>query len=248
MGLMKKNWGVGGKGLNKPCIALGLGFSEAPRTGLSLLQLVTAQLSASLGAASSRGWMLHFSFFWVGFPPTSYSAWAAYCFPAVHGGFLVHVQHPSFYSGNNNNKKTPTTKPNSKALLGEICWSAEIKTFPQGGMMKLWQSPGRFLPKWPGGTCPTAKKGRCQVPSWGLCMSRALWLLIQGRLGTAPDLGTVKQFKLFFNYCASKVGSGLGSAENWLVWLWSSLNSFSVYWGEKPSGSVCICFDSLHQF
>lgn len=94
----KKNWGVGGKDLNKPCIALGLGFSEAPRTGLSLLQLVTAELSASLGAVSSQGWMLHFSFFWAGFPPTSYSAWAAYCFPAVHGGFLVHVQHPSFYS------------------------------------------------------------------------------------------------------------------------------------------------------
>lgn len=50
----KKKCG-GGKGLNKPCIALGLGFSEASRTGLSLLQSVTAQLSASLGTESSQG-------------------------------------------------------------------------------------------------------------------------------------------------------------------------------------------------
>lgn len=44
-----------GMGLNKPCIALGPGFCKAPRMGLSLLQSVTAQLSASLGTESSQG-------------------------------------------------------------------------------------------------------------------------------------------------------------------------------------------------
>lgn len=87
-----------GMGLNKACLALGPGFFKAPRAGLSLLQSVTAQLSASLGTESSHGWILHFSFFWVGFPSTSSSAGAVYCFPAARGGFLVHVQYPSSHS------------------------------------------------------------------------------------------------------------------------------------------------------
>lgn len=55
-GLMEKKCVGGGKGLNKPCFALGLDFSGGPRTALSLLQWVSAQLSsASLGTESSQG-------------------------------------------------------------------------------------------------------------------------------------------------------------------------------------------------
>lgn len=187
-GKNQSQWEKMGMGLNKACIAVGPGFSKAPRSGLSLLQSVTAQLSASLGIESSQGWILHFSFSWVGFPSTASSAWAVFCSPAVHGGFLVHVHHPSPpSSGNNKDKKTPTsTKPNSKAVLGEhllTCWNQNI---PQGGMRKL-DSPGRFLPSSQGGEMPNSPFGS---PT---CVE-----LMQG--GTAPDLGTAKQFKLLFYY------------------------------------------------
>lgn len=129
---------VGEKDLNKPCLALGPVSSEAPRTGLSLLQSVTAQLSASLGTESSQGWMLHFSFFWVGFPCTSYSAWAAYCFPVVHGGFLIHVQHPLSYSWGTKIIiiiiKTPQPlNPTAKDFLEKFADRLKSNHFPKVG-------------------------------------------------------------------------------------------------------------------
>lgn len=201
-------------------------------------QTVTAELSASLGTESSQGWVLHFSFSWLGFPFPSSSAWAVYCSPGVLGGFLVRVQHPSSHSsGNNKGEKTKptTTKPKSKAWLGEYllsCWNQNVT--PQGGMGKL-DSPGRFLPSSQGGEMPNSPS---ESPTYVE--------LIQG--GTAPDMGTAKQLKLnFLNiFFKSTVPQ---------IWFWFGFScqpdplrvQFS-FKGEKPSGSASIIFDSLQHF
>lgn len=196
---------------------------------------MTAQLSASLGTESSQSWILHFSFSWVGFPSTSSSAWAVYCFPAVRGGFLVCVQHPSPHSGaagtTRIKKPLQTTEPSSKALLEEhslICWNPNI---PRGGRRKLWQprqvpaqQPRRGdakLPFWEPHTGP-AHPGR-DCPRSEHC--KTIWTLF--------FLRTVPRIWFWFGFsCQPR----------------SSESSIFIWAGENPGGSVCIWFDSLQQF
>lgn len=122
---------------------------------------MTAQFSASLGTESSQSWILHFSFSWVGFPSTSSSVWAVYCFPAVHGGFLVHVQHLSSHS---RAAEITRKKPyNYKTQQQSTSWG----TFAD--LLKSEHSP-----RWDeetltaqAGSRPAAKEGRYQTPLLG---------------------------------------------------------------------------------